>query len=264
MCNYDNVLYLFNYLICRKSTNMAKENKEYIEKQPLKGKAAYMEYMKGRNPEFNGEDEESVYEDMLSYRRDNDDSRAKMTEALMEDPRMAQVLGDVANKRRGAGAAFARYYGRDMLNAKEGTPEWDEIQEAEKERNDELVRQRKYTEDYNANIDASMPVLEEFAKENDLNIDDFLTETYDKIVEPIFLGKYDKDLLGRLNKALNYDNDIEESFNAGKVAGMNGKIESMRKENLGDGMPRMGSTAAQLSKPAPEKKKPYRGSVWDD
>ena len=231
--------------------------------QPKKGKLAYVDYMRGVNPDFSDEDEDSMYDDMLSYRKGNDESRRKISEMLSENPQLAQVLSDIANKKRGAGAAFARYFGKDMLNAEEGTPEWEEIQQAEKERNEELLSLRKRGADYEANIEASKPVLDEFGKENGLDIDKFLDEAYSRIIEPIFLGKYDKELLGRLRNALAYEGDVEASFNAGKAAGRNERIEDMRKANVGDGLPRMGSSAG-MSKPTKVAKKPNWGnSVWD-
>lgn len=237
-----------------------------IEKaeEPRRGKSAYIDYMSGVNPDFNGEDEEAMYEDMLSYRKNNDESRRRISDMLSENPQLAQVLSDIANKKRGAGAAFARYFGKDMLNAEEGTPEWDEIQQAEKERNEELLSIRKRGEDYDANIEASKPILDQFGKEYGVNVDEFLDNAYSKIIEPIFLGKYDKDLLIRLKNALDYENDVESSFNAGKAAGRNERIEDMRKANIGDGLPRMGSSAGM--QPAQGVKKPIRrgGSVWND
>ena len=231
--------------------------------QPKKGKLAYVDYMRGVNPDFSDEDEDSMYDDMLSYRKGNDESRRKISEMLSENPQLAPVLSDIANKKRGAGAAFARYFGKDMLNAEEGTPEWEEIQQAEKERNEELLSLRKRGADYEANIEASKPVLDEFGKENGLDIDKFLDEAYSRIIEPIFLGKYDKELLGRLRNALAYEGDVEASFNAGKAAGRNERIEDMRKANVGDGLPRMGSSAG-MSKPTKVAKKPNWGnSVWD-
>ena len=121
---------------------------------------------------------------------------------------------------------------------------------------------RKRGEDYDANIEASKAVLDEFGRENNVNIDDFLDEAYGKIIEPIFLGKYDKELLRRLKNALDYDSDVETSFNAGKAAGRNERIEDMRKANVGDGLPRMGSSAGMRQVPKkPESR--MRKSVWD-
>ena len=130
--------------------------------------------MKGRDAGYNANDEDSMVDDMLQYRQTNDRSREQMAEALSSDPRLAQVMGDIVGKKRGAGASFARYFGKDLLSAEEGTPEWDELQQAEKERQDEIIASTKRAEEYNRNIEASQPILEKFAKDKQIDIDDFL------------------------------------------------------------------------------------------
>lgn len=50
-------------------------------------KQAYLDYMRSRMGESYGEDEDSVYSDMLDYRQKNDESQERMTEILSKDPR---------------------------------------------------------------------------------------------------------------------------------------------------------------------------------
>lgn len=242
---------------------MEEKEKKQEEQPSVKGRQAYMDYMKGMDSSYNPEDDDAVYEEMLSYRKGNEDSKERFAAAMSEDPRFAQVLSDVMNKRRGAGAALARYYGKDFLSAEEGTPEWDELQAAEKERQDEVLQAAQRSDEYNMNIEKSQPVLEEFGKKNGIDVDDFLDEAYDKIIAPIFRGEYSEGVLSMLHKALSYDSDVEQSFDAGKVAGRNEKIQSMRREKAGDGMPRMGAGAGQKEKPKAARRTLGRASVWD-
>ena len=222
---------------------MDEEEKKEVENMPAKGRQAYIDYMKGRDAGYNADDEESMFDDMLQYRQTNDRSREQMAEALSSDPRLAQVMGDIVGKKRGAGASFARYFGKDLLSAEEGTPEWDELQQAEKERQDEIIASTKRAEEYNRNIEASQPILEKFAKDKKIDIDDFLEKAYDQIIAPIFQGKYSEEVLNMLNNALNYEKDVQDSFDAGQIAGKNQKIDKMMRSNKGDGMPRLGASA---------------------
>lgn len=64
-------------------------------------KQVYLDYMRSRMGESYGEDEDSVYSDMLDYRQKNDESQERMTEILSKDPRLAQVLSDMAGGKRG-------------------------------------------------------------------------------------------------------------------------------------------------------------------
>jgi hypothetical protein len=191
-----------------------------------------------------------------------------MAEALQQDPRLAQALSDMMNGKRGAPASLVRYFGRDLLNAEEGTPEYDEIAAAEKERQAELEAQKASVAEYNKNIDASKAVLDQFAADNKLNLDEFLDKVYNQIIDPIFNGVYTPELLTMLNNAINYDADIESARRAGEVGGRNMKIEQM-KGKQGDGMPAIGTGGAQVTPPAPERKKHIAeetssGSVWDE
>ena len=226
-------------------------------------KQAYLDYMRSRRGESYGEDEDSVYSDMLDYRQKNDESQERMTEILSKDPRLAQVLSDMAGGKRGATSALVRYFGKDILGAEEGSDEWNDLQNAEKERMEELESMRKSKEEYDVNIEASLPVLDEFATSRKIDIDEFLDSAYSRILEPIFKGNYTTELLEMLYNAMNYKTDIEESFQSGVVAGRNQKIDRMRKDNAGDGLPRLGASTASTVKRA-EKKPSYKSSVWND
>lgn len=224
---------------------------------------AYIDYMRSSMGDSFEDDDEAVFKEMMSYRKSNEDSKQRLADALGSDPRLAQVLADISNGKRGAADALVRYFGKDILNAEEGTDEWNSIEEAERERLSELEDMKRNKEEYDTNIDASIPVMEDFAKEKGIDIDDFLNETYSTLIEPIFKGLYTKELLDKLYNALHYESDIEDSFNSGVVAGRNQKIDKMRKDNTGDGMPRMGASSG-VSQKHSRKKPTHRMSVWDD
>lgn len=226
---------------------------------------AYLDYMRSQMGEDFNPDDESLFEEMLDYRTQSDNSKKKIAEMLNENPQLAQIISDMANGKRGVASAFARYFGRDLLDAEEGSKEWEEIQIAEKERQAELEDMRKRKDDYDTNIQSSLPVLEKFAKEKNINIDDFLDETYTKILEPIFSGLYTEDVLLALYNALNYNEDVEDSFRSGVVAGRNQKIDKMRKEKFGDGLPRLGASGGNNGNNSkPKKTLRYKSSVWED
>ena len=235
---------------------------EVVENATPTKRQAYLDYMASMSPDFNSEDEEALFEDMLNYRQKNEDSRAQFAKILTENPQLAQVMSDMASGKRGMAASFARYFGKDLLSAEEGSDEWNEIQEAEKERQAELDEIRARQDEFNKNIEASVPVLDEFAKKKGIDTDEFLDSVYEKMLAPIFAGTYTPELLEMLYKAMNYDTDVEDSFQSGVVAGKNERIAKMRKENAGDGLPRLGASSGVDNKPQ-KKKIPYRSSTWD-
>lgn len=249
---------------------MEEENKLGLEEQagtvepPKKSnREAYLEYVKGRFSDgYDPNDDESMYGHSLDRMRKMDESESKMMEALTSDPRLAQALADIVGKKKGAASALARYFGKDMLNAEEGSEEWDEIEMSEKERMEELQAMGTRKEEYDRNIEESSNILDEFAKKKGIDIDQFLDEVYNRILDPIFSGKYSDEILSMLHNALNYDTDVEEAFQAGSVKGRNEKIEQMKKD-VGDGLPKLGNTGITENKTVPKEKPRKPGSVWE-
>ena len=216
-----------------------KENVEITEgNEPQKTKREMLnDVLRDEIEGYDPEDEEGSSEMLMGYINRGKDSRKHMMDALNSDHRLAQVLADVAGKKRGAAAAFARYFGRDFLNAEEGTSEYDEIVKAEEERKKEMESMSASAKEYKSNIEASVPVIEEWAKGKGIDKDEFLDKVWERIVAPITNGTYSNELLDLLDKAISYDKDTKDAMDAGRVAGRNENIRSLRNEQLGDGMP---------------------------
>lgn len=177
---------------------------------------------------------------LMDYVNRGIDDKKKFYDAITKDPRLAQVLSDVVAGKRSAGAAFARYFGRDLMNAEEGTAEYDEIMKAEEERRAELDLMKKRDADYKANVEKSLPLLEQKCKEAGIDVDDFLEKAWDQVVNPIASGNV-ADAFDILYHGFSYEKDVNDAMAAGEVRGRNKRIQQMR-ENRGDGMPKgMGS-----------------------
>ena len=116
-------------------------------------------------PGYNADDDESSAEMLMGYINGNKEQRNKLAEALQQDPRLAQMLADIVNKKRGAGNAMARYFGKDLLTAEEGTPEYDDILAAEEERKQEMEAMEASKKEYNDNLEKSMPIVEGWCQE---------------------------------------------------------------------------------------------------
>ena len=157
---------------------------------------------------------------------------------------------------------MARYVGKDAFTA-EGA-DADEIEAAEQERMEELEREKASKAEYEKNLEASVPNIEAAAEQCGMTVDEWLTNAYEQIVVNIFNGNYTKETCDRISKALTYDKDVEEAFQAGSVKTKNEKIDKMRKD-VGDGLPRMGASAGVVP-PAKEVKKRFdvrNKSAWD-
>lgn len=217
---------------------MEEENKEVEEKKEKSKKEMLDELLREEMEGYDPEDVEGSSEMLMNYINAGRDSRGRMAEALNKDPRLAQVFADVAGGKRGAADAFVRYFGKDFLSAEEGSPEYEAIAAAEKERKEEMDKISARGKEYETNIAESEPKIKAWAESKGYDMDEFLEKVWEKVVNPIVSGIYTEELLDLLDKGMNYDKDTADAMEAGKVAGRNEKIERMREEREGDGMPK--------------------------
>lgn len=199
-------------------------------------------------PDYNQDDDEAAAEQEIGYLNRNRDANGKLAEVLRSDPRLAEMLSDVVSGKRGAAGSMVRYFGKDFLNAEEGTPEYEEIEKAEAERKAEMERMDASRKEYEDNLARTMPEVEAFCKGKGYNVDEFLENVWNTFIHPIMIGEYSKDLLTKLDNGLNYDGDVKDAMEAGKVAGRNMNINNMR-SNVSDGLPK---NMASQQPPAPK------------
>jgi len=196
---------------------------------------------------YNPDDEEGSAALLIDRLNASKEQKKKLADALNSDPRLAQVLADVVSGKRGAAGALVKYFGKDFLNAEEGTPEYEEIVKAEEERKAEQDANEASKKEYEANIEKTMPEVEAYCKEKGYDVDEFLNNAWEGIVKPILSGMYSRQVCEFIDKGSNYDNDVKAALEAGEVKGRNTNIHKMEERN-GDGMPKaMGS--APVKKP---------------
>ena len=180
---------------------------------------------------------------LLRHLELNREQNERLVTMLDRDPRLAQMLADVIDGKRGAHSAVARYFGRGFLSVEEDSPEFEEIMLADEERKNEMMRLANDRREYEMNLEASMPVIETFCKERGYNPSDFLDDVWEKLVFPIMAGKYTVDVCTALDHAITYEQDVKDAFEAGDIKGRNSNIRRM-KEDFGDGLPKGMSSVA--------------------
>ena len=173
----------------------------------------------------------------------------RIIEALSDDPGVAQMFADIANGERKAGPAIVRYFGKALLDAEEGTPEYDELIAANEEYNNERESAKRTAEEHNAKMLDFLDWLEEQLGEEEGAEGERMRRVYNEILIPLLDGVKDESLPGKLKKSLDYDKDVEDAFAAGEVKGRNMNINEMRSK-VGDGMPKgLNSQAAPVEQP---------------
>ncbi|MBO7193297.1 MAG: hypothetical protein J6V47_03335 [Bacteroidaceae bacterium] len=188
---------------------------------------------------------------LLRHLEMNREQNERLATMLERDPRLAQMLVDVIDGKRNAHSAVARYFGRGFMNIDEESPEYEEMMLADEERKNEVMRLANDRREYEANLEASMPIIESFCQERGYDPSDFMDNIWEKLIFPIMAGKYTGEVCTALDHAITYEKDIEDAFAAGDVKGRNSNIRRM-KEDFGDGLPKgMNSVAPDIERKRP-------------
>lgn len=232
------------------ASNINKEETGEIETGPTK-KQALQEMLKSIISGYDPDDEETSSESLMKYLNENNEQKSKLAEALRNDPRLAQLLSDIVSGKRNAAGSLARYFGKDYLSAEEGSPEYEDILKAEEERKAEQEASEVSRNEYQANLERSMPEVEAFCKEKGYQVDEFLDNAWNRLIQPVLSGLYSKDVCEFIDKGFTYDKDINDASEAGYVKGRNENIHKM-KEERGDGMPKI--SGSETTSPKVNKK----------
>jgi hypothetical protein len=136
-------------------------------------------------------------------------------------------------------SAIRRYMGDEALSMKEGDERWEDYQRAGKEREEQFASNRAALEQFMQNAQDSDVTMSDFITEAGLdeegaqNFKDLVVS----IANDMSAGKITKETLMLLNRAMNYEKDIEGSREQGRVEGRNEKIEVEKKRMKGSGLP---------------------------
>ena len=116
---------------------------------------------------------------------------------------------------------------------------------ADEERRDEMYRLVESRREYESNLEASRPIIEQFCSEKGYEPADFMEMVWEKVVFPVLSGKYSYEVCTALDHSLTYEQDVEDAFAAGDIKGRNTNIQRM-KGDIGDGLPKGLQSAAPV------------------
>ena len=174
----------------------------------------------------------------------NDEVNEKLVAAFEKEPRMAQVFLGLLKGEKGAAYNFARLFGKDFASLEEGTPEYDEFMEGENERLAEVAKAEEAQALLDKNLDESEAVIDAYCEKNHMNADEFRANI-DKLIMPIMDGIINEETCAALDRAISYDKDTKDAYDAGVIEGRNININAMR-DDRGDGLPKgLGATSVK-------------------
>lgn len=180
----------------------------------------------------------SILDDLEGRAGQYDKMSEKMSARFNQNPEEAEAFLAYLN---GASlpSAIRRYMGDEALVMKEGDEGWDEYQKAGKEREEQFASNRAALDQFMQNAQDSDVTMADFIAEAGLdeegaqNFKDLVVS----IANDMSAGKITKDTLMLLNRAMNYEKDVEGSREQGRVEGRNEKIEVEKKRMKGSGLP---------------------------
>lgn len=169
--------------------------------------------------------------------------------ALADDPRAAQAFSDIVNGERKPGAAIVRYFGKSLMDAEEGSPEYEALMKSDEEFFNERDAAKRAREEQNASAVAFFDAFESYLEAQGLDKQKYMDAVYAEVIMPSLELKVDEKLFARLVKAVDYDKDVEDAFSAGEVKGRNTNIHEMRAK-VDDGLPKgLSSQAVMVEQP---------------
>lgn len=179
----------------------------------------------------------------------------KLLGLFESEPAVGEMVRDMMN-----GASFreavARHFSADDFTAVDGDPDYEGWQKNAKERDEKMNKRRDYEKTYAENVELSQKEVEAWGKENNMDdktMDEFLGKI-EAVLDDFHNGKITKDTLMLMQRAFNYDKDIEDAKKDARVAGRNEKIVAEKEkqpEQTGDGLPRP-DKASDAPKEGPE------------
>lgn len=244
------------------------ENEEIIsaenqEQMPMSKKEMFLNRLKEKYPDM---DEEQQYEALLNELDEHEKNKKALSEIdkkLNEHPRAAVFLASIMDGVHPL-VASKRYFSEDEMAIEEGTPEYDELINAEKERIAEMEEKTAKQVEYEKNLSQSEADVEAFKVEKEMSDEDF-NAFIAQVVEltgQLFEGKLTKDLLKIYHDGLRFENEISLAEERGRISARNEKIKTEKKMSMGDGLPSV-KVSAPVKSEMTKRKLPIRKSAWD-
>lgn len=212
------------------------------EKEAVKSKKdTYLEGLKGRRPDVNMDDDESLWgainddtDDALGRLSRQEEIDRSMTDRFENDPNFGGFFLDAIGGKSPVISLLERY-GDDIRTYLDDPEKAEELAEATKSYTDRITKEKEMEEMYQTNLKASIEVSDALESEG------YTSEQVDAAFEEILadaqraiLGEITREMLETKLKGMNYDNDIAEVEQVAEVRGKNTKIEEKLK-NMDDG-----------------------------
>jgi hypothetical protein len=244
------------------------EQQELQEEQKIRGRDAFLNKMKEKNPDYAPADDDALLDDIHGDVSEKEEMLGKYTQAnqkladlVAKDPQLGAVLSMLVGENPvSLPYAVAKVYGKevfemegeDLENFESG---YKEKLASQAESDAEYEEQQKNIEQYKSDLEAycNEQGYDEVRKQE-------LHDSIVKMADDCLMGRISKEVIERQDKGINYDKDVQEAADTGYVEGKNERID-MKKKTVQSVPDLNNTTNAGTVRPAQPAK---RGSFFDE
>lgn len=214
------------------------------ENEQLSNSARYIARLAERYPDKEYADDEAIwgqvnddydaYEEELNGYREREN---KLRDMFTADPRTAAFLNDWSAGEDPV-VGLIRKFGDDFIEALDDPDKQEALAQANKEYTERVVKEREYDEQYQANIDDTIEMLDQMSEEG--YEDDELNAALEFLVGIMrdgIVGRFSRESIEMALLAINHDEDVEQASAEGEIRGKNARIEEKlrrRSDGLAD------------------------------
>ena len=233
--------------------------------QTPKGRDAFIAMMQEKNPDYNPESDDQLFDDVHTMHSEmkgqldkHQESNSKLAGLVAKDPKFGATLGMVAGEGKSFPYAVAKVYGKQPFEL-----EGDDLEEFEKgyqENIQQLATSKAAQDEAKKNIENYFAALDKYCTDNGISEEEkaVLNDKIYAMADNFLNGIIGEEVITYVDKGSNYDKDVQDAAEAGKVEGMNQKIDAKLKKPEA-AMPDMGTktTGGAKKMPAQENKSFY-------
>lgn len=222
----------------------------------------------GHGVDWEGDDDEGRYGALLKYDdREQEllgsyrDSNQRLGDLFMKNPKFAAMMSEVM-KGSDPSVAFIKFFGRDALDASEDEEKMKLITGANQEYLNRVAKSEELRKRQEENLEKSGVEMDAFQVEKGMGDEEFakFVDAVYNVIERGLEGLIGKDFLEIFWRGLNYEQDLQDAANAGRVEARNEKIVLANRTRRGDGVPDLhaGKSSGDLQvEPKPRRRSFY-------
>lgn len=217
------------------------------ENKPVRSRRdQHLERLRSKYPEKKFEDDEEIFgqisDDYDAFEAENGAMKEReksLSNMFRENPEAAFILNDMREGKDPV-MSLVRRLGVEVKDVLDDPSMQEEIEAANKDYLERVVKSRKLDEEYERNMEKTLKeTLPQYQEQHGLSDEDMdaIGAAWVQIIREGIMGILSPETITLIANALNHDADVANAQEEGEVAGRNAKIvEKMRNSKKGDGI----------------------------